>query len=93
MNTECRQTDVLIIGSGIAGCSAALALADAGYQVTLITKAVQAQEANTYTPRGGSSIVARWIRPISWPRISSARAQGSARPWRCAFSPRRAPFA
>ena len=36
------QTDLLIIGSGIAGCAAALAAADAGLEVMLITRAPEA---------------------------------------------------
>ncbi|MFA5513096.1 MAG: FAD-dependent oxidoreductase, partial [Candidatus Kapaibacterium sp.] len=32
------QTEILVIGSGIAGCSAALAAADKGANVTLVTK-------------------------------------------------------
>ena len=53
MNIECRETDVLIVGSGIAGASAAIALADAGFQVTLVTKAREPQESNTYYAQGG----------------------------------------
>lgn len=48
-----RETDVLIIGCGIAGGSAALRLADAGFRVTLITRTPEAQESNTYYAQGG----------------------------------------
>jgi L-aspartate oxidase len=34
-----RKTDLLIIGSGIAGCAAALSAADRGLHVTILTKA------------------------------------------------------
>lgn len=47
------QTDVLIIGCGIAGGVAALQLADSGVPVTIITKAHQPQESNTYYAQGG----------------------------------------
>jgi L-aspartate oxidase len=50
---ELIQTDVLIIGSGIAGGSAALKLADAGYHVTVITRALDSTESNTYYAQGG----------------------------------------
>ncbi len=47
------DTDVLIIGSGVAGCSAALELAKKGYQVTLVTKGERPEESNTYHAQGG----------------------------------------
>lgn len=47
------ETDVLIIGSGIAGCAAALAAADRGAEVTVVTKEASAQESNTYYAQGG----------------------------------------
>ena len=37
-DTETIRTDVLVLGSGVAGARAALAAADAGLQVTLVTK-------------------------------------------------------
>ena len=49
--------DVLILGTGIAGCSAALAAARAGAHVCLVTRASEAKESNTYYAQGG--IVAR----------------------------------
>jgi len=45
--------DVLVIGSGIAGCSTALALARYGLQVTLITNAFEPEESNTKYAQGG----------------------------------------
>ena len=43
------QTDVLIIGSGIAGGSAALRLAEAdGVNVVIVSAAQDPREANTY---------------------------------------------
>lgn len=50
---ECIETDVLIVGCGLAGCSAALRLADAGMAVTVITRATEPSESNTYYAQGG----------------------------------------
>ncbi len=48
------QTDVLIIGSGIAGASAALRLsADSQRQITLITSAERPIETNSQYAQGG----------------------------------------
>ncbi len=46
-------SDVLIIGSGIAGCTAALELADAGIHIVLVTRASEARDCNTYYAQGG----------------------------------------
>ncbi len=49
-----HQTDVLIIGCGIAGASAALRLArDAQRQITIITRAAEPEESNTRYAQGG----------------------------------------
>lgn len=50
---DCLQTDVLIIGCGIAGGVAALELAEAGVAVTLVTRAHEPTESNTYYAQGG----------------------------------------
>lgn len=50
---ECVETDVLIIGCGIAGGTAALQLADTGVAVTVITRAREPQESNTHYAQGG----------------------------------------
>ena len=51
------QTDVLVLGTGVAGCAAALAAARGGAAVTLVTRAAEVQETNTWYAQGG--IVAR----------------------------------
>ena len=52
-----ETSDVLVIGSGLAGCAAALAAARDGASVTLVTRADEARESNTWYAQGG--IVAR----------------------------------
>lgn len=51
--TECIQTEVLILGSGIAGGTTALALAQAGIPVILATRAKDPQDSNTLWAQGG----------------------------------------
>ncbi|MBN1219360.1 MAG: L-aspartate oxidase [Anaerolineae bacterium] len=53
ITNDCLETDVLIIGCGIAGGTAALQLADAGISVTLVTRTRQPAETNTYYAQGG----------------------------------------
>ena len=49
-----EKTDLLILGSGIAGCSAALVAAEAGLDVTLVTKGPALSECtNTAWAQGG----------------------------------------
>ena len=45
--------DVLVIGSGIAGLSAAITAADSGLDVIIVTKASTLEESNTYYAQGG----------------------------------------
>ena len=47
------HSDVLIIGCGIAGGTAALELADAGLDVVIVTRAEMPAESNTYWAQGG----------------------------------------
>ena len=47
------QTDVLIIGCGIGGSTAALQIADAGIPVTVVTRAREPKESNTLWAQGG----------------------------------------
>lgn len=51
--TDYIETDVLVIGCGIAGGVTALQLADAGIAVTVITRAPEPYESNTYYAQGG----------------------------------------
>jgi L-aspartate oxidase len=47
------RSDVLIIGCGIAGASAALRAAQRGLRVNIVTKAPRLEESNTYYAQGG----------------------------------------
>src|SRR5512137_78425 len=51
--SELLQTDVLIIGCGIAGATAALQLAESGLDVTVVTRAADPVETNTFYAQGG----------------------------------------
>ena len=51
--TETLKTDILIIGCGIAGASAALEAAKSGLKVVVITKNDELEETNTYYAQGG----------------------------------------
>ena len=53
MNTHRLATQALIIGTGIAGCTAALTLADAGCEVTLITGGQRFDGGNSELAQGG----------------------------------------
>ena len=47
------ETDILIIGCGIAGTSAALEAAKSGLKVIIISKYDKLEESNTYYAQGG----------------------------------------
>jgi len=48
-----ERTEVLVVGSGVAGCAAALAAAREGRAVTLVTRAKEAETSNTLFAQGG----------------------------------------
>lgn len=50
---ECLETEVLVIGQGIAGGITALELADAGIAVTLVARSAELTSTNTYWAQGG----------------------------------------
>ncbi|MEP6995991.1 MAG: L-aspartate oxidase [Acidobacteriota bacterium] len=47
------ETEVLILGTGIAGATAALAVAREGVRATVVTRAAEARESNTFWAQGG----------------------------------------
>jgi L-aspartate oxidase len=47
------KTDILVIGSGLAGCAAALAAAKQGVEVTLLTRSARPEESSTFWAQGG----------------------------------------
>lgn len=49
-------TEVLVVGSGVAGCTAALAADEAGADVTLATKATRPQDTASYRAQGGIAV-------------------------------------
>ncbi|MFB6255129.1 MAG: L-aspartate oxidase [Haloplanus sp.] len=51
-----RETDVLVVGAGIAGLAAALAADRAGADVTLATKATRPESAATWWAQGGIAV-------------------------------------
>lgn len=50
---ETRTGDVLVIGCGIGGGTAAIRLADAGLKVIVLTRASNCEESNTFYAQGG----------------------------------------
>ncbi len=48
-----EATDVLVLGTGVAGCAAALSAARGGAAVTVVTRAEEARESNTLYAQGG----------------------------------------
>ena len=52
-DSDPRTTDVLVVGSGIAGCAAALAAAREGEEVLLVTKASEPEDASSDWAQGG----------------------------------------
>jgi L-aspartate oxidase len=56
MTVEHEETDVLVVGAGIAGLSAALSADRAGADVTLVTKAERPEDASTWWAQGGIAV-------------------------------------
>lgn len=50
---EVFRSDILVLGCGIAGASAALEAAKRGFRVNIISKASRAEESNTFYAQGG----------------------------------------
>lgn len=50
---DSRRTDILVIGSGLAGLAAAWNAAQNGCEVTLLTRTANPEESNTYHAQGG----------------------------------------
>lgn len=53
MTTTRSHTPVLLIGAGLAGCTAALCLARRGIQVTMLTAETSEESANSWLAQGG----------------------------------------
>lgn len=53
MNTQLLETELLIIGSGIAGLTAAIFGAKAGFKIIIINRSSSLEESNTYHAQGG----------------------------------------
>jgi L-aspartate oxidase len=72
------ETDVLVIGSGIAGCAAALGAAREGSNVTMVTKAKRPEGASTWWAQGGVAVSRD--DPESFKRDILAASDGTADP-------------
>ena len=48
-----HASDVVVVGSGVAGCAAALKAAHAGLNVTMLTSQSEPTECNSYWAQGG----------------------------------------
>jgi L-aspartate oxidase len=53
---ETTETDVLVLGSGIAGCAAALRAAREGSEVLLATKATRPEQSTSWWAQGGIAV-------------------------------------
>jgi aspartate oxidase len=48
-----EHVDVLVLGSGLAGCATAWAAAEQGAEVAIVTRAHQPEESNSFWAQGG----------------------------------------
>jgi L-aspartate oxidase len=80
--TDCIESQALVIGSGIAGCVAALTMANAGLEVILLCSGAQLDDGNTALAQGGivyrgledsPELLAEDITTAGW-RMNSPRA-------------------
>jgi L-aspartate oxidase len=53
MSDSETKTDILVIGSGLAGCAAAWVAAQKGVEVIMITRSPRPEESNTFWAQGG----------------------------------------
>jgi L-aspartate oxidase len=53
LTRDATQTDILVIGSGLGGLAAAWSAAKRGCEVTLLTRALNPEDSNTYRAQGG----------------------------------------
>jgi len=63
VNKDLIETEILIIGCGIAGASTAMEAAKRGLKVTVITKHSKLEESNTYYAQGGIVSLGKDDRP------------------------------
>ncbi|PSQ24949.1 aspartate oxidase [Halobacteriales archaeon QS_8_65_32] len=75
---EAIETDVLVLGSGIAGCAAALSAAREGSEVLLATKATRPEESTSWWAQGG--IAVSRSRPERFKRDVLAASDGIGNP-------------
>jgi L-aspartate oxidase len=54
--TDATTADVCVVGSGVAGCAAALAAARAGQDVLVVTKAERPEDATSWWAQGGVAV-------------------------------------
>lgn len=73
-----HTTDVLVLGSGIAGLSAALGAARAGATVTLATKATRPEGASTWWAQGGIAVARK--APEAFKQDIDAASSGTSDP-------------
>lgn len=71
MESECLETDVLVIGAGAAGCRAALEAHDRGARVLLVAKGRPGYSGSTFYP-GAMGVGYTSALPDAWPGAASS---------------------